>query len=115
VAWYVSRTIRLGDHELAVEGEDPWNAYALEPGFMGEQARWWLDLQRKRYHRQFMRSFWSALTMPVDSRVSRLRYRPIPTPTAAERAAARVLAAWVLWSVLRARIRGSAAPGRAGG
>lgn len=113
--WYVSRTIRMDDTEFVVEGEDPWNAHALDSGFLGEHARWWLRRRQDRWHREFMRSPVKILFGPAESRISRLRISEVKQPTAAEWVAARLLAAWVLWTVLRARSRGRAGPGRAGG
>lgn len=46
--WYVSRAVRLpSGGYFVVEGTDPWNRLALEPGLVGEHARWWLKTRTK--------------------------------------------------------------------
>lgn len=92
MSWYVSRPVPLWDGDyFVVEGTDPWNRHALEPGVLGEHARWWLKLQQKHQRLPWWRiDFPEQITGVRTIRVSWV-----------DRLLARLLVAWIAWRLAR--------------
>jgi hypothetical protein len=94
--WYVSRrAIKMRDGTyIEVEGIDPWNTYALEPGFLGEHARWWLKLQQKYDRRWKAWKLWQIMPPPPISTMRWYKLSPI------EEAGGLLLTAYAVWKTV---------------
>lgn len=91
--WYVSRSVRIGDRIVRIEGIDPWVKLAMEPGWVGEHARWWLEL-RGRHQRW---PWWQ----PPPPRLYELRFYDVKPPSVVEFSAGWALTAWAVVRMLR--------------
>lgn len=93
---YVSPPKRIAPRKFVYAvGTDPWNRYALEPGLIGEHARWWLALHA-RYQRW---PIWKMTPPPRITSVGVIDIRPI------DEFLGWLLTVWVLWRTLTANRR----------
>jgi hypothetical protein len=97
--WYVSRrSVIVAGMEYRVEGTSAWSVAALEPGTLGDTARWMLDLEDAERDARWRRRWWQ--THPPDP-AGRLVWRPAPTLPA--RPWRWLLGAWYVARFLRGR------------
>jgi hypothetical protein len=94
--WYVSRTVRVGDMDLRAEGTSPWNVHAFDVGFLGDHARWALDLEARHAMRRWR---WWQRMPPRVTTLRMVRVRPAST---VEAVAGLALAAYAVVRGLRA-------------
>lgn len=91
--WYVSRPARVdADTYFVVEGTDPWNKHALDDGFIGEHARWYLKLQIRH-----QRVPWNPLRDPFVQ-ISSTRLIHV---TPIDRLLGLLVALWATWRLAR--------------